>query len=116
MEIKDRIGEDKEHAVTLLQLIWDTGEPERAIRREIQRLRTEGLLINNDQDGRGYYYANKPDEILKQYKQDRHRFLAIAARIKPAYKFLKEKGLLDKEKGSPEYEQMSLFDTSLTTT
>ena len=116
MEIKDRIGADKEHAVTLLQLIWDTGEPERAIRREIQRLRTEGLLINNDQDGKGYYYATEPDEVLRQYRQDRHRFLSIAARIKPAYQFLKEKGLLDKEKGSPEYEQMSLFDEPLTTT
>ena len=116
MEIMKHIGVGKENAVTLLQLQWRTGEPERAIRREIQRLRTAGLLINNDQDGKGYYYAKEPDEILKQYKQDRHRFLAIAARIKPAYKFLKEKGLLDKEKGSPAYEQMSLFDDPLTTT
>lgn len=116
MEIKERIGVGKKNAVTLLRLQWETGEPEREIRREIQRLRTEGLLINNDQDGKGYYYATELEEILKQYRQDRSRFLAIATRLKTCRQVLKDAGLLDEEKDSPAYEQMSLFDTSLTTT
>lgn len=116
MEIKELIGVGKKNAVTLLQLQWKTGEPERAIRKEIQRLRTEGLLINNDQDGKGYYYPTELDEVLYQYRQDRHRFLSIASRIKAARQVLKAAGMLGEEKDSPAYEQMSLFDTSLTTT
>ena len=111
------IGVGKEHATTLLALTWLTGEPERQIRKEIARLREEGDLICNEQDGRGYYYATELDEVLKQYKQDRSRFLSIAKRIKAARRILKRAGLLDEEKGSPVYTQMSLFDDDpLTTT
>lgn len=116
-ELVKYIGVGKEHATTLMALIWVTGEPERQIRKEIARLREEGELICNEQDGRGYYYATELDEVLKQYRQDRSRFLSIAKRIKTARRILKRAGLLDEEKESPTYEQMTLFDDDpLTTT
>lgn len=116
MELKDMIGVGKKNAVTLLQLQWRTGMTERGVRRQIEELRRRGLLINNDQDGKGYYYATEMEEVAKQYRQDRNRFLAICMRIKAERMVLREAGLLDEEKGSPEYEQMSLFDSPLTTT
>ena len=116
MEVKDLIGVGKNKATTLLQLQWWTELPERAIRKEIQRLRNEGYLINNDQDGKGYYYATELDEIQRQYRQDRNRFLAIAKRIKTERRVLRDAGLLDEEKESPTYQQMTLFDDPLTTT
>lgn len=116
MELTELIGVGKENAVTLLQLQWRTQRGERSIRREIEELRTSGLLINNDQDGKGYYYATELEEVAKQYRQDRNRFLSICKRIKAERRVLRDAGLLDEEKGSPEYEQMSLFDSPLTTT
>lgn len=115
-ELVKYIGVGKEHATTLLALTWLTGEPERQIRREIARLREEGELICNEQDGKGYYYATELDEVLKQYRQDRSRFLSIAKRIKTARRILKRAGLLDEEKGTPEFQQMSLFDDDQLTT
>jgi len=115
--VLDLIGTGKENAAPLLRLVFRSGLSERAVRKEIQRLREDGHLIINDQDGRGYYYATELDEVLKQYKQDRSRYLSIAKRIKTARRILKRAGLLDEEKGSPVYTQMSLFDDDpLTTT
>lgn len=116
MELLNEIGVGKEHAVTLLRLVIETGEKERAVRKEIQRLREDGHLIINDQDGKGYYIATELDEIARQYHQDRSRFLSIATRLKTARRILKDAGLLDEERDSPAYEQMSLFDEPLTTT
>lgn len=116
MELLQEIGVGKKNAVTLLQLTWRTGEKERTVRKEIQHLREEGHLIINDQDGKGYYIATEFAEIARQYHQDRSRFLSIAKRLKTARRILKDAGLLDEEKGTPAYEQMSLFDEPLTTT
>ena len=117
MELLNEIGVGKKNAVTLLQLTWRTGEKERTVRKEIQRLREDGHLIINGKDGKGYYIATELDEIARQYHQDRSRFLSIATRLKTARRILKDAGLLDEERDSPAYEQMSLFDVDpLTTT
>lgn len=116
MELLHEIGVGKKNAVTLLQLTWRTGEKERAIRKEIARLREEGALIINDQDGKGYYIATELDEIARQYHQDRSRFLSIAKRIKTARRILRDAGMLGEEEGTPTAQQMSLFDDPLTTT
>ena len=116
MELLQEIGVGKENAAPLLRLVIKTGEKERAVRKEIQRLREEGHLIINDQDGKGYYIATEFAEIARQYHQDRSRFLSIAKRLKTARRILKDAGLLDEERDSPAYEQMSLFDEPLTTT
>ena len=116
MELLTEIGVGKKNAVTLLQLTWRTGEKERAVRKEIQRLREEGHLIINDQDGKGYYIATELEEVARQYKQDRSRFLSIAKRIKAARRILRDAGMLGEEEGTPTAQQMSLFDDPLTTT
>ena len=116
MELLKQIGTGKENAVTLMQLQWRTGEKDRAIRKEIARLREAGNLIINDQDGKGYYIATELGEVARQYRQDTNRFLAIAKRIKAERTVLRDAGYLDKEKDSPACTQMSLFDDPLTTT
>ena len=116
MELLEQIGVGKKNAVTLLQLQWRTGENERAIRKEIARLREEGNLIINDQDGKGYFIATELEEIARQYHQDRSRFLSVAKRIKTERRILRDAGLLNEEAGTPTSQQMSLFDDPLTTT
>lgn len=116
MDLLELIKEGKENAVTLFQLVWRTGEKERAIRAEIAGLREQGHLICNDQDGKGYYIATTVDEVRRQYQQDTNRFLSICRRMKAERQFLRDHGVLDEEKDSPVVEQMSLFETSLTTT
>ena len=116
MELLHEIGVGKENAAPLLRLVIKTGEKERAVRKEIQRLREEGHLIINDQDGKGYYIATEFDEIARQYHQDRSRFLSIAKRIKTARRILRDAGMLGEEEGTPTAQQMSLFDDPLTTT
>ena len=116
MELLQEIGVGKKNAVTLLQLTWRTGEKERTVRKEIQRLREDGHLIINDQDGKGYYIATELEEIARQYHQDRSRFLSIAKRIKTARRILRDAGMLGEEEGTPTAQQMSLFDDPLTTT
>ena len=114
--VLDNIGVGKKNAVTLLQLQWRTGDNERAIRKDIQQLREDGHLIINDQDGKGYYIATELEEVARQYKQDRSRFLSIAKRIKAARRILRDAGMLGDEEGTPTGQQMSLFDDPLTTT
>lgn len=52
----------KRNAVTRTQLMIMTGLPDRAIRREIDKLREEGQPIFNSQDGEGYYLATADDD------------------------------------------------------
>ena len=61
-------------------------------RRIIARLRDEGYIIINDQNGKGYYLSDDLDEIEKQYKQDTARAMAILKRRKYMRKMLKEAG------------------------
>ncbi len=53
----------KRNAVTRVQLQILTGLPDRAIRREIDKLREDGQPIFNSQDGEGYYLATADDDL-----------------------------------------------------
>jgi transcriptional regulator with XRE-family HTH domain len=88
-ELIELISIGKENAVSREYLREATGWNDRLVRRRIAEARKAGLLIVNDQDGNGYYFANNIDEVRKQYKRDRARALSILARLQTARKILK---------------------------
>lgn len=67
--------------------------PDRAVRKLIEKAREEGCLIMNDQDGKGYYLPGSIDDIVKQYRQDTSRAMAILTRRKHMRRILKEAGI-----------------------
>lgn len=73
MGIETYIPFGRENAVTRTELRRITGKSDRKIREEIEQARREGHIIINNQDGRGYYRTDDPDEIAKQYRQQRRR-------------------------------------------
>lgn len=77
MDIISAIGVGKENAVTRTQLCEKLGRGDRAVRQMIEDARCQGALIINDQDGRGYFIATKPSEVLEQYRSNQARALSI---------------------------------------
>lgn len=56
---------------------------DREVRKSIERLRQNGILICNEQNGSGYYIAETDQEVYAQYLQDHSRAMSILKRIKP---------------------------------
>lgn len=56
-----------------------TGEAikDRQMRKLIEKARQEGMVIGNDQDGRGYYLPETREELERIYHQNQSRALAI---------------------------------------
>ena len=69
------IGKDK--AKTREQLCELSGLCDRVVRKEIEALRDEGIIIINDQDGKGYYISEDINEMQKQYRQNQARAMSI---------------------------------------
>lgn len=90
--LQELIPKGKENAVSRSELVAETGESDRKVRRMIQQLRAEGDLIVND--GSGYYVVDETDldAIERQYKADTARAMAILQRRKRMRKILKEAG------------------------
>lgn len=65
---------------------------DRSVRKLIEDLRDQGILVCNDQDGRGYYIAASTDEVERQYRIDRARALAVMRRMKTARMLLQAAG------------------------
>lgn len=61
------------NAITRQELCRLTGLPDRAIRRQIQALRESGEIIINNQDGKGYYRTDDPQEIVRYCLQEYKR-------------------------------------------
>ena len=57
--------------------------PDRTVRALIEDARAAGVLICNDQDGRGYYLAETKDEIERQFRRDKARAMSLLVRMKP---------------------------------
>lgn len=72
--------------ITLEELIIITGMPERAVRREIAKLRRDYPIINL-QDGKGYRLTYDDEAALRQFKKQEE------ARAK--YIFWRTKGVND---------------------
>lgn len=92
MGIETYIPFGRENAVTRTELRRITGKSDRKIREEIEQARREGHIIINNQDGRGYYRTDDPDEIAKQYRQQRRRAMSILAQQKHMRRLLKAAG------------------------
>lgn len=92
MGIETYIPFGRENAVTRTELRRITGKSDRKIREEIEQARREGHIIINNQDGRGYYRTDDPDEIARQYRQQRRRAMSILAQQKYMRRLLKAAG------------------------
>lgn len=87
------IGTGAENAVNRFELVERTGLDDRKVRKEIARLRKDGVNIINNQDGRGYYVDDSTDALYRQYKQDTARALSILERRKAIRDELKRRGV-----------------------
>lgn len=84
------LGIGRDNAITRKELCRLSGMCDRAVRREIEALRDEGVIIINHQDGKGYYISNDAEEMVQQYRQNRARAMAILRQQKHLRKKIKE--------------------------
>ena len=70
MEVLKYIPEGQENAISREMLSKVTGMPDRAVRREIRRLRDKGEPILTDTEKGGYWLAGAEDysEMLRYYR------------------------------------------------
>lgn len=80
--VLDAIPFGKENAVTREHLAARTGLPDRQVRKAIEEIRRNHIVLN-DQDGKGYYRSYDLDDIERFYRQERARALAVLYRMKP---------------------------------
>lgn len=83
----------KKNAVSRTELSIRTGFSDRVVRRSIEILRRDFIILN-DQDGKGYYRSDDVQEIRRAYYQELGRALAILKRLKPMRRFLRMRGAL----------------------
>lgn len=95
MNITDYIPIGKENAITRAQLCALTGLSDRAVRQLIEVARIEGEVIINNQDGKGYYISNDPEDIRRQMASNRSRAMSILRQ----QKYLRRK-LMEIEQGA----------------
>ena len=82
----------RENAVSRGLLAAQMGVSDRRVRGYIEDARTEGLVIINAQDGRGYFQTDDLNEIAQQYRQDTARAMSILKRRKTMRRMLKAAG------------------------
>lgn len=82
----------RENAVTRAELACRMGLSDRQMRQAVEDARAEGVIILNRQDGGGYYQTDDLDDMMRQYRQDTARALAILKRRKPLRDKLKAAG------------------------
>ena len=80
--VLDAIPYGKDRAVTREDLEARTGLPDRQVRKAIEEIRRNHIVLN-DQDGKGYYRSYDLDDIERFYRQERARALAVLYRMKP---------------------------------
>lgn len=68
---------DKSGKVTRAELNEILDVSDRKMRKWIETARQEGLVIANDQDGKGYYRPTTKEELIALYNQNQSRALAI---------------------------------------
>lgn len=76
------LGSGKKNAVKRSELLSVYGGSDRQMRMAICKARLEGVCINNDQDGSGYYIPDRLDELEAQYRQTEARGKKILAQLK----------------------------------
>ena len=89
--VLDAIPFGKDRAVTREYLAAKTGLPDRQVRKAIEEIRRNHIILN-DQDGKGYYRSYDLDDIERFYRQERARALAVLYRMKPMLVLLRGGG------------------------
>ena len=64
----------------------------RTLRQYIEDARAAGVVICNEQDGKGYFIAATMDEAERQYWQEHNRALSILRRMTPLRRMLVKAG------------------------
>lgn len=91
MTVMDCLKVGRANAVTRAELVNRTGKPDRANRKEIERLRREGVPIISASDGKGYWLAESVEEV--------ERFLREADARTEAQRYPKLRKYVAKAKG-----------------
>ena len=82
LKIAGRLRHGHANAMKRRELAATVGMNDRGVRELLETARDNGVLICNDQDGKGYYLAETVDEIERQYRRDRARALSVLKRLK----------------------------------
>lgn len=90
MNIADYIGYGKESSITASELSDLLHIPTRKVRKMIEECRRSGIIIINDQDGKGYYKSDKKEDIERQMRQNHSRAMAILVQQKHLRRKLRE--------------------------
>lgn len=76
------VPEGKENAISREELAKTLGVKDRKMRAMLEKARQDGLVIANDQDGKGYYRPVTEDEIRRALFQIRNRALSLLIQMK----------------------------------
>ena len=91
--VLNHIGFGKQNACPRVRLAELTGMNDRQMRRCIEILRRDFIILN-DQDGKGYYRPADAKEVRRYYYQELNRVRAIDKRLRLPRKYLISKGML----------------------
>ena len=87
-----KLPHGKENAVKREDLAQLLQMNDRTVRELLEELRDAGVMVCNDQDGKGYYLSNNLDDVERQYRRDRARALSVLKRLKTSRAMLKAAG------------------------
>ena len=73
-------GSDRAVGRNLLAKLMNTNDS--GMRKAVCLARLEGVAINNDQNGDGYYLPDTLEELKRQYAQTEHRAKILLAQLK----------------------------------
>ena len=82
MLVADAVPEGKENAISRKELAEKLGVCDRTMREYLENAKLDGLVIANDQDGKGYYQPVTEEEIHRQLIQIRNRTMTQLAQMK----------------------------------
>ena len=83
----------KENAIARSVLCASAGFGDRKIREIIEALRSDGYLICNLSDGKGYFLAANKEEANRYYWQEKNRLKSRYKSLKPFRDYLKAAGM-----------------------
>lgn len=81
-ELLSHLHFGKNNAIKREQLARELGVADREARKRVSYARLEGVCINNDQDGAGYYIPLSRMELERQYRQTLNRAVKILNTLK----------------------------------
>ena len=80
--VAEAVPEGKANAISREELAAKLGVKDRTMREWLENARLDGLVIANDQDGKGYYQPVTEEEINRQLIQIRNRTMTQLAQMK----------------------------------